>query len=559
MTTWLERVRAALAPKGYDVERVLASGGMGTVFLARQRALDRLVAVKIIRPELYTAQAAERFRQEAQTLASFSHPNIVPIHDADEAEGMPYYVMDFLVGETVADGLVRGPLPPARALKLGRDLLDALEAAHRRGVVHRDVKPANVFLVGERAVLVDFGIAKRQATAGRGADAASFRHALWRTRVWRYRRNTIGVAVGCTLAGMAIVVLWTAPPTTVRLEVGAASSIPGLAPWLADSVACGLARDLDRYPALSADCGSGFARYFHRASHLAVDIEQSGGGVRLRVASALPGLDTIDVRGRAEQWPVLIADLADRVFGSMLGTPKLLDRSLPAAVLPKTQPGLLAFRRAERLFAEARWAEARAAYAAASAIDSTCWLCYLRHAEVGRWLDLEDDPRDNHYLAHVEAFPLPYQRLIRAQQLPLAARLDSLDGLTRRWRDFLFGQFRRGDELLHRGPLVGRSRREALAPFEDVLKFQPAFGPALEHLAWVHIVEGDSARATPALAGRERLGNPSDPPSFATLALVELAYAWRVFPSAQGARRTDGPLRQAKGVGVTQLDAGGPD
>jgi len=643
MTTWLERVRAALAPKGYDVERVLASGGMGTVFLARQRALDRLVAVKIIRPELYTAQAAERFRQEAQTLASFSHPNIVPIHDADEAEGMPYYVMDFLVGETVADGLVRGPLPPARALKLGRDLLDALEAAHRRGVVHRDVKPANVFLVGERAVLVDFGIAKRQATAGRGADdalpvtqpgtvigtldymppeqaagdevtertdlyaagmviyeaftgrhwfeaqregshrvwqgvpghvarvlrlalerdpadrwpdAASFRHALWRTRVWRYRRNTIGVAVGCTLAGMAIVVLWTAPPTTVRLEVGAASSIPGLAPWLADSVACGLARDLDRYPALSADCGSGFARYFHRASHLAVDIEQSGGGVRLRVASALPGLDTIDVRGRAEQWPVLIADLADRVFGSMLGTPKLLDRSLPAAVLPKTQPGLLAFRRAERLFAEARWAEARGAYAAATAIDSTCWLCYLRHAEVGRWLDLEDDPRDNHYLAHVDAFPLPYQRLIRAQQLPLAARLDSLDGLTRRWRDFLFGQFRRGDELLHRGPLVGRSRREALAPFEDVLKFQPAFGPALEHLAWVHIVEGDSARATAALAGRERLGNPSDPPSFATLALVELAYAWRFLPSAEAARRTDGLVRQAKRVGVTQLDAG---
>src|SRR5207245_79408 len=172
MTTWLERVRAALAPKGYDVERVLASGGMGTVFLARQRALDRLVAVKIIRPELYTAQAAERFRQEGQTLASFSHPNIVPIHDADEAEGMPYYVMDFLVGETVADGLVRGPLPPARALKLGRDLLDALEAAHRRGVVHRDVKPATVFLVGEPGVLVDFVIAKRQATAGRGADDA---------------------------------------------------------------------------------------------------------------------------------------------------------------------------------------------------------------------------------------------------------------------------------------------------------------------------------------------------------------------------------------------------
>src|SRR5439155_20725870 len=119
--------------------------------------------------------------------------------------------------------------------------------------------------------------------------------------------------------------------------------------------------------------------------------------------------------------------------------------------------------RAPQVLREARWGQCLAAYAAPSALDSTCWLCYLRHAEVGRWLDLEDDPRDNHYLAHVDAFPLPYQRLIRAQQLPLAARLDSLDGLTRRWRDSLLGQFRRGHELLHGGQLVRRSRREAPA------------------------------------------------------------------------------------------------
>src|SRR5437879_12740699 len=110
MTTWLERVRAALAPKGYDVERVLASGGMGTVFLARQRALDRLVAVKLTRPELCTAQAAERFRQEAQTLASFSHPKVVPLHDADDAAAMPSYVLPFLLGARMADGLVKGLL-----------------------------------------------------------------------------------------------------------------------------------------------------------------------------------------------------------------------------------------------------------------------------------------------------------------------------------------------------------------------------------------------------------------------------------------------------------------
>ena len=117
MTSWVERVRAALAPRGYDVERELATGGMGTVFLARHQELGRLVAIKIIRPELHTALAAERFRQEGKVLASFSHPNIVPIHDASEADGMPYYEMEYLSGETVATRLLHGPLPLEEARK----------------------------------------------------------------------------------------------------------------------------------------------------------------------------------------------------------------------------------------------------------------------------------------------------------------------------------------------------------------------------------------------------------------------------------------------------------
>src|SRR5207247_1716637 len=164
MSFWLERVRAALAPEGYDVVRELASGGMGTVFLARQRALDRLVAIKIIRPELHTALAVRRFRQEAKTLASFSHKNIVSIHDHGETDGMPFYVMEYLEGETLADRLRRGPIPRAEVLSLGRDLLTALEVAHARGVVHRDVKPSNLFLLSDRAVLTDFGVAKRSPT-----------------------------------------------------------------------------------------------------------------------------------------------------------------------------------------------------------------------------------------------------------------------------------------------------------------------------------------------------------------------------------------------------------
>jgi hypothetical protein len=165
MTALLERLRSALAPD-YEVERELASGGMGMVFLGRDPALDRPVAIKIIRPDLATASAAERFLREARILASLSHPNVIPVHRAGESRGFSYYVMDYLAAETLADRLVRGPLPAAEVLALGSDLLAALDASHRRGILHRDVKPANVFLVEGRAVLGDFGIAKSAAHDG---------------------------------------------------------------------------------------------------------------------------------------------------------------------------------------------------------------------------------------------------------------------------------------------------------------------------------------------------------------------------------------------------------
>ena len=159
MSSILERLREALAPD-YIVEREIASGGMGIVFLAREVALDRRVAVKIIRPELATAQAAHRFLREARILAHLSHPNVLPVHRAGEADGLFYYVMEYVEGETLADRLKHGPLPVEEARKLGRDLLDGLEAVHRHGVVHRDIKPRNILLIGGRAVLCDFGIAR---------------------------------------------------------------------------------------------------------------------------------------------------------------------------------------------------------------------------------------------------------------------------------------------------------------------------------------------------------------------------------------------------------------
>ena len=159
MSTFLERLRAALAPE-YEVERELGSGGMGMVFLGRDTRLDRLVAIKVLRPELASAQATERFVREAQLLAKLKHPSIVPIHYVDDRQGISFYVMAHLEGETLADRLSRGPLSVRQAVQVARDILSALEAAHAHGIVHRDVKPDNIILELERAILTDFGIAK---------------------------------------------------------------------------------------------------------------------------------------------------------------------------------------------------------------------------------------------------------------------------------------------------------------------------------------------------------------------------------------------------------------
>lgn len=159
----LERLRRALAPE-FVVERRVAAGGMGIVYRAQEAGLDRPVAIKVLRPELATAVARERFLREARLLARLQHSNIVPVHRAEERGGLSFYVMDFIEGQTLADRLAAGPLPVDKVLRLARDLVEALAAAHAAGIIHRDVKPQNIFFVGHRALLGDFGIAHDAAS-----------------------------------------------------------------------------------------------------------------------------------------------------------------------------------------------------------------------------------------------------------------------------------------------------------------------------------------------------------------------------------------------------------
>jgi serine/threonine protein kinase len=168
--TLFQRLRRVLAPQ-YVVERELGAGGMGVVFLGTDVALARPVAIKVLRPEFGSPQSDLRFTREARLLARLQHPNIVTIHHAGEADGIRYFVMDYVEGRSLADRLAEGPLTTEEVVALGRDLLAALGTAHRAGVVHRDVKPANVFLVGDRALLGDFGIASSQTSSDSGRSA----------------------------------------------------------------------------------------------------------------------------------------------------------------------------------------------------------------------------------------------------------------------------------------------------------------------------------------------------------------------------------------------------
>jgi serine/threonine protein kinase len=156
----------------FELLRELGRGGFGLVFEALDRELSRPVAFKAIRPGRTRAleKLAKPLKEEAEAAARLNHPNVVTLHDSGVHEGTPYLIMELLRGETLAARLRRGPLLPAEALRIAVEVARGLEAAHAAGVLHRDLKPGNVFLTDQGSVkLVDFGLA---SIMGRAALAA---------------------------------------------------------------------------------------------------------------------------------------------------------------------------------------------------------------------------------------------------------------------------------------------------------------------------------------------------------------------------------------------------
>ena len=202
---------------GYRIDELIGRGGMGLVYRATNVALNRIYALKVLAPGLAEdEQFRQRFKREMRIAASLHHPNIVGIHYAGEQDGMLFFVMDYVTGTDLREILLKhGALEPNRAVDLLEQLASALDAAHRRGLVHRDVKPANILITvkdgEEHAYLTDFGLAKKFDTAS-----------------------------GLTAKGS-----WSAPSTTWRRSrspAAAPTPAPTSTRWAASSTRCSPAR-----------------------------------------------------------------------------------------------------------------------------------------------------------------------------------------------------------------------------------------------------------------------------------------------------------------------------
>ena len=166
VTDVITRLTGALHSK-YRLDREIGAGGMATVYLAHDLRHDRDVAIKVLHPDLAAALGAERFLAEIKTTAKLQHPHILPLLDSGEADGLLFYVMPFIAGESLRDRLNRETqLAVDDAVRIAREVASAIESAHKQGVVHRDIKPENILLQEDQALVADFGIALAVSAAG---------------------------------------------------------------------------------------------------------------------------------------------------------------------------------------------------------------------------------------------------------------------------------------------------------------------------------------------------------------------------------------------------------
>ena len=496
ITTLLERVRHALAP-GLDVERQLGAGAMGVVFLGRDVALDRPVAIKVLRPEAATAVAAERFLREARLLARLQHPHVIQVHQAGESAGLFYFVMDLVDGETVASRLARGPLGLPESLRLAEDLLDALGTAHALGIVHRDIKPSNIFLTAQGARLGDFGIA-------RGADLAE--------------EETLSRDLG---------VLGT--PAYMAPEQAGGGPVTATADLYAVGLILYQCLTGQRWPRFADPAHADWKGVPARIRRPLTRALALNPGERWPTAEAFRGALRRRPQARAAIMAVLV--LTAVVGGVMAWRDRVPDPGQdvwgPGQAAPHTARGQRGFESAERSYRRGAWDSAAAGFSSALAQDSTCLICAFRLVDVDRWLEHPPDQERLAYLLAVrDRFPQPYRELIEAQALTGRARLEALSAAARRYRSFPLTQYLLGNEVFNRGPLFRVPRDEAIAALQLAVQLDSSFAAPWFDLTLARIASGDQAGADLDLRHLHALG-PAVGLAYAQYTVAGVAFAFR--------------------------------
>jgi tRNA A-37 threonylcarbamoyl transferase component Bud32/tetratricopeptide (TPR) repeat protein len=271
MPDLLERLGAALANR-YAVESAIGRGGMATVFLAEDVRHHRRVAIKVLHPELASTVGAERFLQEIEVVAGLNHPHILPVHDSGEADGLLFFVMPFVEGESLRQRLDReGQLPVEMAVQLGTEVAGALDYAHRRGVIHRDIKPGNILLSEGHAVLADFGIARaisvaaedRVTSTGLGVGTPLYASPEQTAGQETLDGRTDIYSLGCVLYEMLAGEVPLAGATPQSIQAKRLSETPTPLTLLRDTVPpalnAAIGRALARVPADRWETAAGFA------------------------------------------------------------------------------------------------------------------------------------------------------------------------------------------------------------------------------------------------------------------------------------------------------------
>lgn len=290
------RLRARLLPR-YRISREVGRGGTATVYLAHDTKHGRPVAIKVLRPEVARSVGVDRFLREIRIAAGLTHPNILPLYDSGEAEGLLYFVMPFVEGESVRERLDReGRFPVEEAVRIAREVAQGLAHAHAAGVVHRDIKPGNLLLSGGHAVIADFGIARavsaatEQEDGGSGAPITEGGIAIG-TPAYMSPEQVSGreevsgrsdlYSLGCVLyemlAGQRPFVASSARLVLTRHLLEDPPNLRDARPEVSDALAAVVARAMAKAP----------TRRFATAEEMKAALEEAGDGGRARV----PGIE----------------------------------------------------------------------------------------------------------------------------------------------------------------------------------------------------------------------------------------------------------------------------